>query len=208
MRFRRQNAPVRTHFDTTQRMADFAFRQQMSMTGYVGQLDLLRRRREELTGRPRTELEQDRFRENIEKRLRAGKSPTNTSLAGLETTLDILEHDGDLKKSKFGSKIYGEALAMRDKRLQEIESLGAEEKQLKARPNLSYLNAASVVDSFSAKGMGVGAQVDVQQVNRSILDELRKCTMSLKKIASESGVVQPGGYIHGSAVQALKWKND
>ena len=208
MRFRRQNAPVRTHFDTTQRMADFSLRQQMSMTGYVGQMDLLRRRREELRGRVRTWSEQEKFRENIEKRLRAGESPTNTSLAGLETTLDILKHDGDLKKSKFGSKIYGEALAMRDKRLQEIEGIGAEERQLKARPHLSYLNATSVVDSYSAKGMGVGAQVDVQQVNRSILDELRKCVLSLKQIERESGTVQPGGYIHGSAIRALKWKND
>ena len=208
MRFRRQNAPVRTRFDAAQRMSEFAFRQQMSMTGYAGQLKLVALQRQEAQGHVGTRRERERLRSRIERRLRAGKAPSETSLAGLEMTLDVLERNGDLKKSKFGSKIYGETLALRDRKLQEIEGFNAEERQLRARPNLSYLNAASVTDSYSAKGMAVGAQVDVQQVNRGILEELRKCVLSLKQIEDESRKVQLGGYIHGSAVQALKWKEN
>ena len=208
MRFRRQNAPVRTRFDAAQRMSEFAFRQQMGMTGYAGQLKLIAFQRDEAQGQARTGRERVLLRERIERQLRMGKAPSDSSLAGLEMTLDVLERNGNLKKSKFGSKIYGETLALRDRKLQEIEGFIAEERQLRARPNLSYLNAASVTDAYSAKGMGVGAQVDVQQVNRGILEELRKCVLSLKQIENESRKVQLGGYIHGSAVQALRWKED
>ena len=200
IRFNRLNAPVTAHFEASQSLANFALRQQMGMTGYVGQMELLRERIGEIeNGGNWTPAERYNKRRRIRKQLESGKRLTDTSEEGLKIALDIIDKDME----KPDSELYKSTHELYQRRVREKEGLKAELKQLESRPNLSYLNATSVVDSYSAKGMGVGAQVDVQQVNRSILDELRKCVIKLEDIRRESGVVQPGGYIHGNAVRAL-----
>lgn len=222
--FRLVNAPRRAEFERTQRLGDWAFRQQLSMRGYREQLKFFDERiAERRFGSMASEFEQvdknfkrwspaaarvrenefeklrDRLRRIAERQISRGrKGPTDTSEESLSAWLDVLKDRGEIE-----SEAYSQISALRDRRIQEREGLTEEKMKLESRPFLSYVNERSVNDAFSSKGMFVGGAIDVQSVNNNILEELKKCVRTLDSIRNENGVRQPGSFIHGSAIQAL-----
>ena len=113
----------------------------------------------------------------------------NTDMASLKEALDIAKSNNiDFDKDRNFAKIRD--VYQQQERLAEAEELQA--KQLKYDPSQvmnQYMEASRVNDSMSRQGFFIGSQVDVQDVNRDILAEVKKVIPLLSKMASrEVGV--------------------
>lgn len=97
------------------------------------------------------------------------------SIASLERKLKALDPESD------DSKTVASQIEMQRNRVASLDQQLLDEG-LAVAP--SRLDTGSVADSWAKRGVQVGAQVDVEQVNEKIMGEVQSCRTLLEKIAN------------------------
>ena len=185
-------------FRAGEEQREFAFRQRMMRTGYSGRQSLLDEQIAELeygqSGKLKNHAQQAAHRAQIKKQLGTKDGVKDTSVYSMTVAINELEAM-DQGESQEANK-YREILKQRQA---QIASLKNEKERLQTENPLTYLNGRQVGDAMSAQGMGRGAQVDVQSVNRDILAELRKANIKFDQIREQNQIGARGPTIHVSA---------
>ena len=176
---------------------NFAMEEKMRRTGYAGRLEILNRRAQELDAgfaAGMSASEKRKYKEQLMRDAKNGTLPTDTSLFGIDAALAGLEESGQ-QDSEQANKLR----QLRTQRASEIMSIKNRREQMMTENPLTYLTGRQVTDAMSAKGMGIGAQVDVQSVNRDILSEIRKSNVKLDQICRMNDIGARGPTINVSA---------
>jgi len=105
------------------------------------------------------------------------------SIASLEKKLKALDPESD------DSKTVASQIEMQRNRVASLDQQLLDER-LAVAP--SRMDPASVADSWAKRGVQVGAQVDVAQVNEKIMGEVQGCRALLEKIANMANDGQIG----------------
>lgn len=196
MRFAMRAQEKEARFRAGETQYSFAMEERMRRTGYAGRLEILNRRAQELDAGftvGMSSREKREYRARLMREAKSGTLPTDTSIFGIDAALAGLEESGQ-QDSEQARKLR----QLRTQRASEVMSLRNRREQMMTDNPLTYLSGHQVVDAMSAKGMGIGAQVDVQSVNRDILSEIRKSNVKLDQICRLNDIGARGPTINVS----------
>ena len=123
------------------------------------------------------------FNENFINRAHAGEFK-ETSMDALREAMTIFEEEGKNVDSDATFKKIRDMYLSQERRAEELDFRGMREKYDIGQLMNQYTEASRVTDSMARQGFFIGSQVDVQDVNKDILAEVRKMIPMLQKMAA------------------------
>ena len=123
------------------------------------------------------------FNQNFIAQARAGNFKA-TDMASLREAMKIFEEEGQNVDTDATYKKIKEMYLSQERRAEELDFRGMREKYDIGQLMNQYTEASRVTDSMARQGFFIGSQVDVQDVNKDILAEVRKMIPMLQKMAA------------------------